>query len=71
MWEYLVTGLNSGKRQDHLNELGAQGWELVNFDGGMAHMKRRRAESGEIPVREPQTEAPSKHVTRERVKTSK
>ena len=71
MWEYRVIGLNSGSREDHLNELGAQGWELVNFDGGMAHMKRRKAESGDVPVKEPQGVAPSKQATRARVKTSK
>lgn len=71
MWEYRVVGLNSGKREDHLNKLGAEGWELVSFEDGMAHLKRRRAESGEIAVQEPQGPAPSKQATRERVKTSK
>lgn len=69
MWEYRVIGLNSGKREDHLNKLGAEGWELVSFEDGMAHFKRRRSETGEIAVQEPKSHAPSKQSARERVKT--
>ena len=34
VWEYKTIIGNRALREDQLNELGAQGWELVMFDDG-------------------------------------
>lgn len=71
MWEYLRASLKSQKQEDHLNELGAQGWELVAQSDGIAIFKRPRKAPGEIAIKESPDVPSSKPAIRERVKTGK
>lgn len=43
-WEYKTVSLRSVDREDHLNELGAAGWQLVTIKQGVAVFQRPRAE---------------------------
>ncbi len=42
-WEYtgLLLSVYAGDNIDKLNSMGANGWELVSVDSGIAYMKRR------------------------------
>ena len=42
-WEYtgLLLSVYAGDNIDKLNSMGANGWELVAVDSGIAYMKRR------------------------------
>ena len=45
-WEYLVVsheGEGRGSQMGRLNELGAQGWELVAFEGNYSYLKRLKS----------------------------
>ncbi len=39
-WEYKITMGGWVKREAELNEAGAQGWELIQFEGGYWVFKR-------------------------------
>jgi hypothetical protein len=47
-FEYKIEG---GCSEARLNELGAQGWELVSVDGSKFHFKRLKRQQAE-PTRE-------------------
>ncbi len=41
-WEYKVVDLDSKPQESILNELGAQGWQLIAVDGGFAYLQRAK-----------------------------
>ena len=43
-WEYKTESLRGLDREDHLNELGARGWQLIAIKQGVAYFQRPRAE---------------------------
>ena len=60
VWEYWIE--EGEPLLDRLNELGAEGWELVGVAGGKLVFKRRRAEPPDDEgsgVREPRRPRPS------------
>ena len=62
-YEYNIErGLNEAR----LNELAAQGWELVGCDGGACYLRRPKASA---PARfEPEAENPTRRETLESTK---
>lgn len=44
-WEYKVEDISwvaEVRKERHLNSLGAEGWELVSVNNGVAYMKREK-----------------------------
>ena len=53
LYEYKI---ERGPNEARLNELAAQGWELVGCDGGACYFRRPKAAPGAVSRFEPEAE---------------